>query len=273
MLPCRGGLGWIRFRIVLRTLEGVGALLKSRRSYAAPGPVLADPAIPSLAESPIRIFIIDAEELSRIGLRALLAGEPRFVIVGESANLEESILQVSRLKPQVILLQYPTRGAPALDIGFTWDGGGSGPHTVVVLLEAQPSLVREAIDRGVRGIVVKNILREDLCQAVREVAAGGTYLDPQAAESTLALLRESKKSIARPRWSQLTVQERQLLPLVAAGKTNKEIAVALSLSEKTVKNYLSHLYFKLGVARRSQVAALYALQQQTREMPGIDRRI
>jgi len=221
----------------------------------------------SRSPAPIRILIVDSEELVRAGLRTMLRGEGDLQVVGEAATVTDTLAHIRRAVPDVVLLQHPLPGKSAIEVCRFWAEGDSGPKIIALILECRPSLVRSAIDAGVQGIVGQNISQKELCLAIREVAAGRVYLDPQVAQSAMALVRAANGSPGETGWHGLSAQERQILPLVAEGKTNKEIAAALSLSDKTVKNYLSSLFVKLGVVRRSQVAALYALRQQETDTP------
>ncbi len=111
---------------------------------------------------------------------------------------------------------------------------------------------------GAQGYVLKDIKLDMLIEAIKTVAAGRPMLDPRVTKHTMTWLRTLSNPEATPTQTALSPQEQRILPLVAEGKTNKEIAVALTLSDKTVKNYLANIFVKLRITRRSQAAALYA---------------
>jgi DNA-binding NarL/FixJ family response regulator len=118
--------------------------------------------------------------------------------------------------------------------------------------------VLEAVLSGAQGYVLKDIASEALVRAIRTVATGQALIDPRLTQHTFHWMKQAHTSAGPSRRPLLSPQEQRLLPLVAQGLTNKEIAVQLCLSEKTVKNYLANIYSKLQIGRRSQVAAFYA---------------
>ncbi len=234
-----------------------------REKLAAPSPHLVTQPIES---SRTRLLIVDSEELVRIGLRTLLQNEPDLEIVGEAATEAEMAAQMQRTTPDVVLLQYPFSGLPILDLNHLWNRPTDPPRTILLLLNGWPSLVRRAIQTGAQGIVVKTTSKEELLRAIREVAGGRPYLDQELAQPAMSLIREEGHE--ETFLSAFSSRERQILPLIAEGRTNKEIAALLALSEKTVKSNISHLIAKLGFVRRSQVAAFYVTRRQSADMRG-----
>jgi DNA-binding NarL/FixJ family response regulator len=210
--------------------------------------------------TPIRIFLIDDSELVRRGVKAVLAsaaGEAQLHVVGEAGTVRDGVNACVRLQPNVVLL----------DIRLP-DGNGFDacrqilsqlPETRVVILTAHSNdnLVFDAVTAGAHGYLMKEIDAAALVQAVQDVAAGRSILDPEATTRVLRMLRGGRHTEHGPDLSVLSAQERRVLALVAEGLTNKQAGSQLGLSENTVKNYLVSVFEKLHVKRRAQAAAIY----------------
>ena len=208
--------------------------------------------------SPIRLLIVDDHEVVRIGLGAVLDLTPDMKVVGQARSKADAITQCRRTKADVVLL----------DIRLP---DGSGIEAAREILSAHPNIrilfltsfadehtVLEAILSGAQGYVLKDIASAALIRAIKTVAAGQPLIDPRLATPTLSWMKNLSASQISAKRSLLSPQEQRILPHVAGGLTNKEIAQRLDLSEKTVKNYLANIYSKLQIGRRSQVAAMYA---------------
>lgn len=214
----------------------------------------------------VRVLLVDDSEVVRMGLRSLLGAEPSLEIVGEAGNVAGAVELCARAKPDVALL----------DIRLP-DGTGIDacrqillrlPETRVLILTSvvDDVLVGDAIRAGAHGYLLKEINGQGLVQAILDVAAGRQVLDPAATARVMQLVKAETGGGARDPLAGLSPQERRVLALVAKGCTNKEAAVTMGLTEKTVKNYLSTVFEKLRVTRRSQAAALFA-QQETQISP------
>jgi two-component system, NarL family, response regulator DevR len=211
----------------------------------------------------ISVLIVDDSELVRTGLRTLLdlpAAETvsRLRVVGEAESQTTAVTAAARLKPNVVLL----------DIRLP-DGSGlvacrqilaADPEVKVLILTSviDDNLVYDAMSSGAHGYLLKEINAQGLRQAIIDVAAGKFILDPTLTTRVLNLVRSgSTPPTGENKLAILSVQERRVISLVAEGKTNKEIAEQMGLSDKTVKNYLSNVFEKLKISRRSQAAVLY----------------
>ncbi len=211
----------------------------------------------------IDILIVDDSELVRTGLKTLLDAHARTAgtllrMVGEASTANSAVAETVRLKPDVVLM----------DIRLP-DGSGleacrkilaSDPETKVLILTSviDDNLVYDAMSSGAHGYLLKEINAQGLCQAIVDVAAGKFILDPTVTTHVLNLVRSgSTPPNEQDKLAALSAQERRVLALVAEGKTNKEIAESMGLSDKTVKNYLSNIFEKLKISRRSQAAVLY----------------
>jgi two-component system response regulator DevR len=208
-------------------------------------------------EGSITIVLVDDHEVVRIGLRALLEGIPGFRVVGEGATKREAIAAAIRLKPTVALLDIRLPDGSGIDAAREILSACPTTNVAFLTSYADEDSVLAAVLSGAQGYILKDIGSDNLVKAVRTVASGKPLLDPRLTNQARAWV----KSLAGPGQTSFTPslspQEHRLLPLIAEGHTNKEIAEAMQLSEKTVKNYLANLFSKLHISRRSQAAAFY----------------
>lgn len=209
-------------------------------------------------QSVYRIVLIDDSRMMRLGLRDQLGGMSDFRVVGEAVSAAEGIELVTQLKPDVVLLDM---SLPDLSgVQACRQMLARSPMTRVIMLSMydDPSIIREAITAGARGYVLKDAPIDLWLDAIRRVASGDAYIQPQLIALVLREVHAMANGLSSKGLADLSPQEQRLLPLLAEGKTNKEIASALALSDKTVKNYLSNIFSKLGITRRTQAATLYA---------------
>ncbi|MDD3179856.1 MAG: response regulator transcription factor [Opitutaceae bacterium] len=213
------------------------------------------------SDPPIRILVVDNSELVRAGLKTLLADRldgREFTVVSEADTVAAAITAADRFEPDVVLV----------DVRLP-DGSGftacreiltRRPQTRVVVLTSfiDNQLIHEAMRSGVHGYLLKDIKIQNLRQALTEVAGGRHVFDPTASTQLLNLVRAGGPHPEADRVELLSPQERRVLALVAEGKTNKEIAAQMKLSDKTVKNYLSRAFEKLHITRRAQAAVIFA---------------
>jgi two-component system, NarL family, response regulator DevR len=206
----------------------------------------------------LRLLIVDDHEVVRIGLGAVLNLTPGMKVVGQASGKDEATKLALRLKPDVVLLDIRLPDGSGVDAAR--DILAAIPETKVLFLTsfADDHTVLEAILSGAQGYVLKDIASDALVRAIKTVAAGDALIDPRLTHHTLHWLKHVYTTPGQSKRPLLSPQEQRLLPLVAKGLTNKEIAEYLHLSEKTVKNYLANIYSKLQIGRRSQVAAFYA---------------
>lgn len=209
-------------------------------------------------ESVIRLVIVDDHEVVRIGLCAVLNLTPGMKVVGQGKRMKEAIKLCFRLQPDLVLLDIRLPDGSGVDAAR--DILVQCPRTRVLFLSsfADEHTVMEAILAGAHGYLLKDIASQALIRAIRAVVAGQAHIDPRLTGQTLGWLENRLREPGHSKRPLLSPQEQRLLPLVAQGLTNKEIAQDLRLSEKTVKNYLANIYLKLNIGRRSQIAAFYA---------------
>jgi DNA-binding NarL/FixJ family response regulator len=197
----------------------------------------------------IRLLLVDDHEVVRAGLRALLGAIDGLEIAGEAGTVAEAIAEAGRLGPQVVLMDLRLPDGSGLDA--CREILSTLPQTRIVFLtsHADEQAVMSTVLGGAAGYVLKDIGHQGLVSAIREAAAGRPILDPRVTQPVVSEVQSAQA---------LSVQERRVMALVVQGKTNKEIAADLGLSDKTVKNYLSNAFQKLGIARRAQAAALFS---------------
>ena len=212
------------------------------------------------------LLIVDDHEVVRQGLRTLLELEPDFRVIGEATSVEAAVTQTARLQPNVVLLDVKLPDGSGIDA--CRQILATTPTTRVLMLSSfsDDAMVVAAVQSGAHGYALKDIHTRDLIQAIRTVARGQGYLDSRVAQQTLHWIRDRSRAASGhspDRLTRLSPQERAILPLLAEGKTNKEIAVDLRLSDKTVKNYLANIFDKLQVRRRAEAVSWYIQTTQT----------
>jgi two-component system response regulator DevR len=206
----------------------------------------------------VRVLLVDDSEVVRMGLRSLLGGQPAIEIAGEAGNVAAAVETCGRLRPDVILMDIRLPDGTGFDACRQILARQPDMRVLILTSVVDDTLVAEAIHAGVQGYLLKEINGRELVQAIFDVAAGRSILDPAA---TARVMRLVKSTTTRDLLATLSPQESRVLALIAQGCTNKEAAAAMGLTEKTVKNYLSTVFEKLGINRRSQAAALYAKER------------
>ncbi|MBM3841454.1 MAG: response regulator transcription factor [Verrucomicrobia bacterium] len=210
----------------------------------------------------IRVLIVDDHEVVRIGLRTLLSRFPHIEVVGEAGTAASAIAELQRTSPDVILLDVRLPDRSGYEVSRQIQRMDGEPRVLILTSFADDNTVFEAIAAGADGYLLKEIDADGLVKAIEKVAAGQSILDPAVTGRVLGRV----KNLSEPpsKIDILSTQERRVLALVAEGKTNKEIAVDLGLSDKTIKNYLSNVLDKLHLSRRSQAAAFFVQHSPSR---------
>jgi len=206
----------------------------------------------------IRLVIVDDHELVRKGLRSFLDLESDLRIVGEAATVTEAVDLVERLQPDLVLLDMRLPDATGTEACRRLLAVSPRLRILVLTSYAEDATVVSAVQSGAHGYVLKDVRTDDLLRAIHTVAEGRGYLDPRIAQQALHWIKTRSRAAAKPEGlAQLSRQERLIMPLLADGKTNKEIAMELHLSDKTVKNYLANIFDKLHVKRRTEAVAWF----------------
>ena len=209
-------------------------------------------------QAPLRLLVVDDHEVVREGLVALLSRHGKFQVVAEAGSVAEALAAARRFEPDLVVMDV--RLPDGSGIEACREIRAELPSTRIVMLTSYPDeeAVLSAILAGASGYLLKQIRGRDLVTALETVARGDSLLDPAVTERVLERIRRIANGDERDELSDLTAQERKILKLVAEGKTNKEIAGEVFLSDKTVKNYVSSILSKLNLQRRAQAAAFVA---------------
>jgi DNA-binding NarL/FixJ family response regulator len=200
------------------------------------------------------VLLLDEYELRRLGLRTLLETQPTTTVVAESATIAGAVERVVTLHPALVISAAVLADGDAVDACRRITTAAAG--TRIAVLSHSPDETATVERAGASGCLSPRLRAPDLYREIRAIAAGESR--PAVSSTPAPSGRLRRRGVRRGDPCALTAQERRVLALVTEGRTNKEIAVALALSEKTVKNYLSNVFDKLQVSRRSQAAVLFA---------------
>jgi DNA-binding NarL/FixJ family response regulator len=204
----------------------------------------------------IGVFLLDDHEIVRRGVKELLEAEPDIKVVGEAGTAASALARIPALRPDVAVLDVRLPDGDGVSV--CRDIRSSMPEVACLMLTSfgDDEALFDAIMAGAAGYVLKQIRGTDLVGAIRTVASGESMLDPEAASRVMRRMRDQARR-SDP-LAELTPQERRILELIGEGLTNRQIGERMYLAEKTVKNYVSALFAKLGMERRTQAAAYAA---------------
>jgi DNA-binding NarL/FixJ family response regulator len=191
----------------------------------------------------IRVLLADDHAIVIEGLRAILEKESDLLVVGQAGDGREALRVARETRPDVAALDLSMPGLNGLDAARLLAGWGAGPRPILLTMHAEEPYVVAAVRAGVRGYVLKRDAPADLVRAIREVAAGGVYLSPKISPAVV----EAVRSPGLHAEAQLTVREREVLQLVAEGKSTKEAAAILGVSVKTADAHRTRLMQKLDL--------------------------
>ncbi len=203
----------------------------------------------------IRVLLVDDHAVVREGLRNFLALQDGMEIVGEASDGNEAIDQAQRLEPDVILMDLVMPGLDGIGAMRQLRARSLGSRVIVLTSFLEDERVLPAIQAGAAGYLLKNVEPVELARAIRAAHAGEAIIDPTAAARLVhAIVDDARPRVEEP--ERLTRRERDVLELIARGRSNKRIALELGISEKTVKTHVGHLLAKLGVTDRTQAAVM-----------------
>jgi len=220
------------------------------------GAAVPQPGAAGPAGRPIRVFLLDDHEIVRLGVREVLEAAPDITVVGEAGTAASALARIPALRPDVAVLDVRLPDGDGVSVCRDIRSSMPGVACLMLTSFGDDEALFDAIMAGAAGYVLKQIRGTDLVGAVRTVASGKSLLDPEAASRVMSRMRD-QAARADP-LAGLTGQERRILELIGEGMTNRQIGAEMFLAEKTVKNYVSALFAKLGMERRTQAAAYAA---------------
>ena len=212
----------------------------------------------------LRIMLVDDHELVRVGLKSLLAHQPELVVIGEASHANEAIEKAATLQPDIVVMDIRLPGKSGIEA--CREIVAAQPQIKVIMLTsyAEDDMLFDAIAAGAAGYVLKQIGGSDLVNALERIGRGESLLDPSLTQRVFAKVREATRRAQNEAFAMLNDHELKILALIAEGKTNREIAERVFLSEKTVRNYVSAILNKLQLATRAQAAG-YAVQNRIQD--------
>jgi DNA-binding NarL/FixJ family response regulator len=212
----------------------------------------------------LKILLVDDHEVVRLGIKALLSNYPEFEVVAEAGSADEAVKEAKAYKPDVIIMDIRLPGKSGIEA--TREIMDILPDTKVIMLTsfAEDDLLFDAINAGAYGYILKQIGSDDLINALEAIGRGEALLDPALTQKVFRRVREASRKATDEAFASVSDQEIRILHLISKGKTNKEIAAEIFLSEKTVRNYVSSILSKLNLKTRSEAAA-YAVKHSVED--------
>ena len=202
----------------------------------------------------VRAFLLDDHELVRRGIKDMLADTAGVEVVGEADRVGEGRRLILELRPDVAVLDARLPDGSGIDVCRDVRSADPDIHALILTSHDDDEALFSAIMAGASGYLLKDVLGTDLVEAIQRVAAGDSLLDPTVTGLVLDRIRRGDEG--PPELRRLSPREREILVLIAEGCTNREIATRLTLTEPTVKTYVSRLFAKLDIERRTQAAVL-----------------
>ena len=210
---------------------------------------------------PIRLLLVDDHQVVRVGLRTVLHNNQGIIVVGEAESKTGAVRAAKRLKPDIVLMDVRLPDGSGVEAAR--EILARSPTTGILFLTsyAENDSALAAVLAGAHGYVLKDIDAGLLIRSIHAVSNGQSILDPALTQRAIERIKAGPVQTGPARERSLAPQEERVLALVADGLTNKEIAAALQLSDKTVKNYLANVFQKLHISRRAQAATFFAKRQ------------
>ena len=212
-------------------------------------------------KKPIRLLLVDDHEVVRVGLRTVLHNNQGITVVGEAGSKAAAVRAVKRLKPDIVLMDVRLPDGSGVEASCDIFAGHPMTRLIFLTSYSNDESARAAVLAGAHGYVLKNIDSGLLIRSIRRVSNGQSIFTPTLTQRALSW-NKVRPAQARPAQEHpLAPQEERILALMAEGLTNKEIAAAMQLSDKTVKNYIANMFQKLHISRRAQAAAFFVKRQ------------
>jgi two-component system, NarL family, response regulator DevR len=206
----------------------------------------------------LRVMLVDDHEVVRKGLRSLIESAADLEVVAEAASVAEAIRQAHESQPDVVVMDVRLPDGSGIEAARDIRAGRQATRVLMLTSYADELAVFASIMAGASGYLLKDVNGAELLAGIRAVGIGRSLLDPAVTGAVLERIRTGNRPLRDPKLSRLSAQEERILNLVAQGKTNAEIGNEITLSDKTVKNYVSAILGKLEVRRRAEAAAYLA---------------
>ena len=208
----------------------------------------------------IRVVLVDDHALVRQGFRRILEDDPELTVVGEASNGTDAIALVKKTDPDVVVMDMAMPEMSGLHATMEMIKQRPGTKVLILSMYSDEQYVRNALDAGAKGYILKSAIENDLTRAVKAVAAGEQYLAPELSSVLIRAIQTGSFEKASDPYERLTQREKQVLQLIATGKSNKEIAVLLDLSVNTVAVHRANLMSALGVHKTAELV-LFAVKK------------
>ena len=208
----------------------------------------------------IRVVLVDDHALVRQGFRRILEDDPELTVVGEASNGTDAIALVKKTDPDVVVMDMAMPEMSGLHATMEIIKQRPGTKVLILSMYSDEQYVRNALDAGAKGYILKSAIENDLTRAVKAVAAGEQYLAPELSSVLIRAIQTGSFEKAADPYDRLTQREKQVLQLIAHGKSNKEIAVMLELSVNTVAVHRANLMSALGVHKTAELV-LFAVKK------------
>ena len=216
---------------------------------------------PIAADKKVRVFLADDHVLVRQGFRRLLEDDPRLTVVGEANTGISAIEQCLTLKPDVVVMDLLMPEIGGLEATAEILKANPATRVLILSMYSNPAYVRKAIEAGAKGYILKDAIEVDLAQAVVVLAQGGAYMSPSISNLVIEGLKTgSMQESGQDPYDRLTLREKEVLQLIAQGKSNKEIAILLNISVNTVAVHRARLMDTLDLHRTAELV-LYAVKK------------
>jgi DNA-binding NarL/FixJ family response regulator len=213
--------------------------------------------MPGSSINPIRIVLLDAQTLFRVGLRYILEGQPGMVVVGDAGNINDSVELITSNNPDIILLELNLEGQPEMEIIPELVKASGGARLILLTAMNNPKVEQKAVEEGVVGVISKTQPPEILIKAIEKVHAGEVWLERSLIANVLGRLSRSQPPIKLDQEAvsinSLSEREKEVVKLIGQGYKNKRISSELCISETTVRHHLTSIYDKLGVSDRLEL--------------------
>ena len=213
------------------------------------------------SEKKIRVLLAEDHTLVRQGFRRMLEDDPRIVVVGEASTGVSAIEQCARLKPDVVVMDLSMPEIGGLEATAEVLKGDPGIKVLILSMYSDPNYVRKAFEVGAKGYILKDAIDVNLTQAVTALAQGGAYMSPAISNIVIESIKTGgTQEVASDPYDRLTLREKEVLQLIAQGKSNKEIATLLEISVNTVAVHRARVMETLGLHRTAELV-LYAVKK------------